>query len=150
MKKRTAVKRSTPPAKQPKSPAAKPDPTAYSSGESAIGTFNGDKSVAERHAAGRDLRAKVPREAHGGWTRPADHPGGVDIVLSGNKGRQQDLVPLRMARMCASPFAFFRGAASVMASDLAKTPISGIYTVIDGDAHLNNFGLYGTPQRDVV
>jgi uncharacterized protein (DUF2252 family) len=52
--------------------------------------------------------------------------------------------------MCASPFAFYRGAAAVMAADLDKTPISGLYTVIDGDAHLNNFGLYGTPQRDVV
>ena len=55
-----------------------------------------------------------------------------------------------MARMCESPFAFFRGAAAVMASDLDKTPTNGMYTVIDGDAHVNNFGLYGTPQREIV
>ena len=67
-----------------------------------------------------------------------------------NAGRQQELVPLRLARMAASPFAFYRGAAAVMAHDLAKTPKTGIQVVIDGDAHLNNFGLYGTPQRDVV
>jgi uncharacterized protein (DUF2252 family) len=67
-----------------------------------------------------------------------------------NEGRQRDLVPLRLARMAASPFAFYRGAAAVMAHDLARTPSLGIHVVIDGDAHLNNFGLYGTPQRDVV
>jgi uncharacterized protein (DUF2252 family) len=67
-----------------------------------------------------------------------------------NEGRQAHLVPLRLARMIASPFAFFRGAAAVMAHDLAPMPTTGINAVIDGDAHLNNFGLYGTPQRDVV
>jgi uncharacterized protein (DUF2252 family) len=149
-KKRGSSTRPASAAKRTKSPADIISPTAISSGQAALGDFHGDLSVAERHAAGRDLRLKIPREAHGGWSRPTHHPGGVDIVLSGNKGRQQDLVPLRMARMCASPFAFFRGAAAVMAADLANAPISGIYTVIDGDAHLNNFGLYGTPQRDVV
>ncbi len=59
-------------------------------------------------------------------------------------------MPLRMARMSASPFAFLRGAAAVMAWDLSHTPISGIQVLIDGDAHINNFGLYGTPQRDVI
>jgi len=148
MKKRKTAKPSATPAKGTK--PVKVIPGTIAKVASAIDRFHGELSVAERHAAGRDLRAKVPREAHGGWTRPAKHPGGVEIILEGNKGRQQDLVPLRMARMCASPFAFYRGAAAVMAADLDKSPISGIYTVIDGDAHLNNFGLYGTPQRDVV
>ena len=59
-------------------------------------------------------------------------------------------MPLRMGRMAASPFAFLRGAAAVMAWDLSHTPVTGMQVMIDGDAHINNFGLYGTPQRDVV
>jgi uncharacterized protein (DUF2252 family) len=71
-------------------------------------------------------------------------------VIAGNAGRQRDLVPLRVGRMAVSPFTFLRGAASAMAWDLSHTPITGIQTMIDGDAHINNFGFYGTPQRDVV
>src|SRR5215469_13040267 len=112
--------------------------------------FHGELPLAERRYAGKLLRDQVPREAHGDWSRSADHPGAVEILMQTNIGRQPDLVPLRLARMAASPFAFFRGAAAVMAHDLAKTPATGIHVVIDGDAHLNNFGLYGTPQRDVV
>jgi uncharacterized protein (DUF2252 family) len=112
--------------------------------------LHGELPLAERRAAGKKLRDQVPREAHGAWTRAADHPGAVEIVMRGNKGRQPSLVPLRMARMAASPFAFFRGAAAVMAHDLAGSRSTGIAVIIDGDAHLNNFGLYGTPQRDVV
>ncbi len=118
--------------------------------KNSIGVFHGELSIAERHAAGKALRTKVPREAHATWSRASDHPGAVEIVLASNKGRLPDLVPLRMARMCASPFSFFRGAAAVMAADLSKTPATGIYVAIDGDAHLNNFGLYGSPQRDVL
>jgi uncharacterized protein (DUF2252 family) len=73
-----------------------------------------------------------------------------DIVAAGNAGRQEHLVPLRMGRMAPSPFAFLRGAAAVMAWDLSHTPVTGMQVLIDGDAHINNFGLYGTPQRDVV
>ncbi len=67
-----------------------------------------------------------------------------------NQGRQKHLVPLRMRRMTASPFAFLRGAACVMAADLSGSPIGGIPVVMDGDAHLNNFGFCGPPQREVV
>jgi len=74
----------------------------------------------------------------------------VDIVLAGNAGRQEHLVPLRMGRMAASPFAFLRGAAAVMAWDLSHTAVTAMQVIIDGDAHINNFGLYGTPQGDVV
>ena len=59
-------------------------------------------------------------------------------------------MPLRMGRMAVSPFAFLRGAAAVMAWDLSHTPVTGMQVMIDGDAHINNFGLYGTPQRDVI
>ncbi|WP_231737876.1 DUF2252 domain-containing protein [Terracidiphilus gabretensis] len=112
--------------------------------------FRGELPLDERRTAGKALRTKVPREAHGSWSRHRDHPGAVEIVMATNKGRQPHLIPLRMARMAASPFAFYRGAAAVMAHDLSKTPSTGIHVVIDGDAHLNNFGFYGTPQRDVV
>jgi uncharacterized protein (DUF2252 family) len=112
--------------------------------------LQGERPLAERRAAGKRLREAVPREAHGEWSRSRHHPGAVEIVMRSNKGRQQELIPLRMARMIASPFAFYRGAAAVMACDLSRTPVTGIDTLIDGDAHLNNFGLYGTPERDVV
>jgi uncharacterized protein (DUF2252 family) len=96
------------------------------------------------------LREQTPREAHADWTPAPDRPDPVAILEAGNQGRQENLIPLRMGRMAASPFAFLRGAAAVMAWDLARTPISGLEVAIDGDAHINNFGLYGTPQRDVV
>ncbi len=108
------------------------------------------ESVASRVAKGRALREQTPREAHAEWTPAPDRPDPVAILEAGNQGRQENLVPLRMGRMAASPFAFLRGAAAVMAWDLARTPISGLEVAIDGDAHINNFGLYGTPQRDVV
>ncbi len=112
--------------------------------------FEGSHPVSERRAAGKALRDKLPREAHGEWRRDPSHPGAVEVVMQCNAGRQPELVPLRLARMSASPFAFYRGAACVMAYDLARTPITGIPTVMDGDAHMNNFGLYGSPQRDVI
>ena len=104
----------------------------------------------QRLAAGAQIAKRVPHAAHAGWTPPKNRPSPVDIVVAGNAGRQEQYVPLRMGRMAASPFAFLRGAAAVMAWDLSHTPVTGIQVVIDGDAHINNFGLYGTPQRDVI
>jgi uncharacterized protein (DUF2252 family) len=103
-----------------------------------------------RRAAGARVRERFPLETHAAWTPPKHRPHAVDIVLAGNAGRQEHLVPLRMGRMAVSPFAFLRGAAAVMAWDLSHTPVTGMQVVIDGDAHINNFGLYGTPQRDVI
>jgi uncharacterized protein (DUF2252 family) len=74
----------------------------------------------------------------------------MKLMAQSNQGRQEHLVPLRMGRLAASPFAFLRGSACVMAADLSTSPISGIPLVMCGDAHVNNFGLYGTPQREVV
>jgi uncharacterized protein (DUF2252 family) len=108
------------------------------------------ESVESRVEKGRALREQTPREAHARWAPSPDRPDPVAILEAGNQGRQENLIPLRMGRMAASPFAFLRGAAAVMAWDLARTPISGLEVAIDGDAHINNFGLYGTPQRDVV
>ena len=103
-----------------------------------------------RYEQGKALREQTPRESHSTWMPATDRADPVATVLTSNVGREESLIPLRMGRMAESPFAFLRGACAVMASDLAHTPISGPQVVIDGDAHINNFGLYGTPQRDVV
>ena len=103
-----------------------------------------------RYEQGQALREQTPRESHATWTPAADRADPVATVLASNVGREESLIPLRMGRMAESPFAFLRGACAVMAGDLARTPICGPQVVIDGDAHINNFGLYGTPQRDVV
>ncbi len=103
-----------------------------------------------RYELGKSLRVQTPREAHANWSPAADRTDPIATLLASNVGREETLVPLRMGRMAASPFAFLRGACAVMADDLSHTPISGPQVVIGGDAHINNFGLYGTPQRDVV
>jgi len=103
-----------------------------------------------RHAEGKALRKSVPRESHAEWKPSRNRADPVSTVMANNKGRQKHLIPLRMGRMASSPFAFLRGSACVMAADLSTTPISGIPTIMAGDAHLNNFGLYGTRQREVV
>ncbi len=116
-------------------------------------TFDlGSKLVSweQRRDEGKALRRAVPREAHAEWKPGAKRPDPLRLLAQSNKGRQAQLVPLRMGRMAASPFAFLRGSACVMASDLSTSPISGMPVVMDGDAHLNNFGMYGTPQHEVV
>ncbi len=96
------------------------------------------------------LRERTPRESHSSFGVTAGRPDPITLLEASNVGRQPDLIPLRMGRMAASPFTFLRGAACVMAWDLSRTPQSGIRAIIDGDAHINNFGLYGTPERKVV
>jgi len=103
-----------------------------------------------RYEQGKALRQQTPRESQATWTPEVSRADPVATVMTSNVGREERLVPLRMGRMAASPFAFLRGASAVMAGDLACTPISGPQVIIDGDAHIKNFGLYGTPQRDVV
>jgi uncharacterized protein (DUF2252 family) len=103
-----------------------------------------------RREEGKALRAKVPREKHAEHTAARDRPNPLDLIAASNVGRLKDFIPLRMGRMAASPFGFLRGSAVVMAWDLSRTPVNGIPVVMDGDAHLSNFGLFGTPQRDIV
>jgi uncharacterized protein (DUF2252 family) len=104
-----------------------------------------------RHATGKKLRRKIPFRSIGEWSPAKDRPDPVEIIRAANKDRQQEYVPLGMERMGASPFSFFRGAAAIMASDLARQGVStGIPVVMCGDAHLSNFGFYSTPQREVV
>jgi uncharacterized protein (DUF2252 family) len=104
----------------------------------------------ERHVEGKARRHAIPRESHAEWKPGKSRPDPLKLLAINNEGRQTHLIPLRMGRMAASPFAFLRGSACVMAADLSRSPISGIPVVMDGDAHINNFGMYGTPQREVV
>jgi uncharacterized protein (DUF2252 family) len=107
-------------------------------------------TVADRVSRGKAARSEVPRSSHGDWAPAADRAGPVDLLEEQAESRVQDLVPIRHGRMAASPFAFFRGAAYVMASDLAGTPHSGITAQLCGDAHLSNFGGFAGPERRLL
>ncbi|GAA1058038.1 hypothetical protein GCM10017608_04410 [Agromyces luteolus] len=103
-----------------------------------------------RASAGRAARARSPRRSHAGWTPPPDRPDPVALLEEQAITRVPELVPIRYARMARTPFDFFRGAALIMAADLATTPVSGITAQICGDAHLSNFGVFASPERDLV
>ena len=107
-------------------------------------------SVAERLAAGKALRTKVPRASHARYEKAADRPDPVAILEQQNVTRVQKLVPVRYARMLASPFAFLRGSAAVMACDLSNTPVTGMQVAACGDMHVANFGLYASAERNLV
>jgi uncharacterized protein (DUF2252 family) len=104
----------------------------------------------EQYAAGKALRANCPREAHAAWRAPANRPDAVELVLSAEKGRMGELLPLRHGRMVRSAFTFYRGAALTMAADLAATPATGVRVQCCGDAHLCNFGGFATPERRLI
>jgi uncharacterized protein (DUF2252 family) len=104
----------------------------------------------ERAAFGRGARKRAPRSAHGEWEPAAKRPDPVAVLERQAKSRVPELVPLRYGRMLASPFTFYRGAAAIMAADLAPTPASGLWVQACGDAHLSNFGAYASPSRDLV
>ncbi len=104
----------------------------------------------ERYARGRALRRRVPRSALARWEPPADRPDPVKLVADAHEGRLDWLIPIRIGRMIASPYAFLRGTAAIMAEDFARLPATGITPVICGDAHLSNFGFYASPERDLV
>ena len=108
------------------------------------------ESWERRNEHGKLLRKATPLESHAGWTPAKGRPDPVATLLASDAGRQEDLLSLRHGRMAASPFSFLRGAAAVMAWDLSHTPNIGLPVVIAGDAHVNNFGLYGTAEGDVV
>ena len=104
----------------------------------------------QRHERGRAARRLVPRGSHAQWTPMSDRPDPVDLLEAQARDRIPDLVPIRYGRMMASPFAFLRGSAIVMANDLAGTPKSGIQAQLCGDAHLLNFGAYASPERALL
>lgn len=105
---------------------------------------------AERRQIGKDRRKIAQRSSHAGWSAPSTRRDPIAILSDQNRRRFPDLVPLRWGRMVASPFAFYRGAAAVMAADLAGTPITGLDVQVCGDAHLQNFGLFASPERNLL
>ncbi|MFK0401520.1 DUF2252 domain-containing protein [Microbacterium sp. NPDC090225] len=103
-----------------------------------------------RRSRGKDARTRAPRAAQGPWSPPADRIDPITLFEEQASSRVAELVPLRHARMAQSEFAFFRGSALLMASDLATAPHSGVIVQLCGDAHLSNFGLFGTPERQLL
>jgi uncharacterized protein (DUF2252 family) len=107
-------------------------------------------SLAERAATGRAARLASPRSRQADWQPPADRPDPVAVLTTQAATRVPELVPIRNGRMLASPFAFFRGAAAVMAADLAATADGGLRVQLCGDAHLGNFGGFRSPERALI
>ena len=110
----------------------------------------GGRSPKERAARGRDARADAPRSAHADYQSSAKRPDPVDTLEAQSATRLPELVPIRYGRMLESPFRFYRGAAAIMAGDLADTPRSGITAQLCGDAHLLNFRLLASPERHLM
>jgi uncharacterized protein (DUF2252 family) len=106
--------------------------------------------VSERIAAGRALRDLTPRAEHARWKRQQRQIDPIQLLRASDEGRVPELVPIRYGRMLASPFAFYRGSAGLMAADLAATPTSGIRVQACGDCHLLNFGGFATPERNIL
>jgi uncharacterized protein (DUF2252 family) len=107
-------------------------------------------SIIQRKAAGKALRKQVPRASHATYGSDNRRPDPIEILERQNATRVQKLVPVRYNRMLASPFAFLRGSAAVMASDLSTLPVSGIRVAACGDMHVSNFGVYATAERNLV
>jgi uncharacterized protein (DUF2252 family) len=107
-------------------------------------------SVAERTAQGKAARVRAPRSSHAVFEPPLDRPDPIELLQRQARTRVPELVPIRYGRMLVSPFAFYRGAATIMASDLAGTPRSGLSVQCCGDAHLSNFGVFASPERRLV
>lgn len=107
-------------------------------------------SIDERVELGRAARKKLPRSAIANWAPPADRPRATELLLSQEESRIPALVPVRHARMSQSALAFYRGGAIVMASDLGRTVNSGLEVMLCGDAHLSNFGIFGSAEHNVV
>jgi uncharacterized protein (DUF2252 family) len=117
-----------------------------------VGNFTAHRPpLAERFATGKALRKTVPRSSHALYRAPPDRPDPVSVIEGQNASRIPALVPVRMGRMAASPFAFLRGSAAIMAADLAMaTPATGLEVMACGDMHLSNFGLFGSAERNLI
>ena len=126
------------------------DVDAGDGARTAAGVLPEPEDFEARAEYGRAARRRTPRSSHAGWTPPPDRADPVSLLEEQATTRVPELVPIRHARMMVSPFTFYRGAALLMAADLARTPRSGITTQICGDAHLSNFGVFGTPERRLV
>ena len=104
-------------------------------------------SVDDRRAKGKKARNWTPLSSHAGWAPATDRPDPVGLLEEQNATREPELVPVRHGRMLVSPFTFYRGAAKIMAADLAGTPTAGLQVQLCGDAHLSNFGVFASPER---
>ena len=104
----------------------------------------------QRVAKGKAARAEVPRSSHADFPVGPDRPDPLSLLEGQGLDRVPELLPIRYGRMASSAFAFFRGAALPMASDLARTPRSGLTVQACGDAHLANFGAFASPERNLV
>jgi uncharacterized protein (DUF2252 family) len=107
-------------------------------------------STKERMAEGKALRERVPRASQAQWQPPPGRPGPIDLLQHADRGRLEELLPIRYGRMRKSPFAFFRGSAALMAADLAAMPSTGLRVQACGDCHVANFGGFGSPERRLV
>src|SRR4029077_20011906 len=108
------------------------------------------RSREQLYTEGKSIRDICARVSHADWKPPADRPDPIEILEASNEGRFPELIPVRYGRMIPSPFVFFRGAAAIMAADLAHTPATGIRVQSCGDAHLMNFGSFATPERRLI
>jgi uncharacterized protein (DUF2252 family) len=115
-----------------------------------LDTALGHLTPAERAVRGKAARAEVPLESHAEFDPPPDRPDPIALLEEQGTTRVPELVPVRYGRMMASPFSYYRGAALPMASDLAPTPVSGLAVQACGDAHLSNFGVFGSAERRLV
>ena len=107
-------------------------------------------SVDERRTTGKNLRKKTPQSSNADWKPAIDRPDPVALLKEQDATREPDLVPVRHGRMMVSPFTFYRGAARIMAADLAETPRAGLTVQLCGDAHLSNFGGFASPERQLL
>src|SRR5690349_8646066 len=107
-------------------------------------------TVEDRRLLGKEAANRVPLSAHEGWEIATGRPDPIALLEEQDRTREQDLVPVRHGRMSVSPFTFYRGAAKIMAADLAATPTAGLEVQLCGDAHLSNFGGYASPERRLV
>ena len=108
------------------------------------------RSREERIQIGKSLRERLPRSSHAIWQPPAAGREPIEIIEASNRGRLQELIPIRYGRMLRSPFTFLRGSAALMAYDLATTPKTDVIVQACGDCHLLNFGFFATPERNLV
>jgi uncharacterized protein (DUF2252 family) len=107
-------------------------------------------TVDERRAQGKEARTRAPLSSHEGWEPVSDRPDPVSLLEDQDATREPDLVPVRHGRMMVSPFTFYRGAAKIMAADLKETPTAGLDVQLCGDAHLSNFGVFASPERNLL
>src|SRR5580765_2028586 len=107
-------------------------------------------SIDDRKAKGLEARDRASLSSHTKWRPAGDRPDPVALLEEQDTTREPDLVPVRHGRMMVSPFTFYRGAAAVMAADLAPTPVAGLDAQLCGDAHLSNFGAFAAPERRLL